>query len=169
MRERAELLAAFSALETSSEAEGTGVLGSNILLEYLHIYHNLYFQGLWWKVVATTHQICSITKSSTGRNVRLSETVAFGMDRPSGCGLRKPTEDLWPLGAATESFGKHATSELGWLGCQDMAGTAMLWSLKCLSLGSTFGDQLWWSSHSGLAIGGRHENRIKKENVMAGD
>ena len=46
IRETAELLAAFSALETSSEAKQTGALGSNILSEYLPVYSNLYFPGL---------------------------------------------------------------------------------------------------------------------------
>lgn len=35
------------------------------------------------------------------------------MEHPSGCGLRKPKEDQWPWGAASESLGKDTANESG--------------------------------------------------------
>lgn len=165
IRETAELLAAFSVLETSSEAEEKTVWGSNILSENLHVYSNFYFQGLWWRTVARH------TRSVLSRSLALVEMLGFLKQLPlggqeDGASFRVRSQEAhrgpMTLGCSPWELGKDAASEPRWLGC--FAGTAKLLPLKCLSLASSR-----WSSRNGLAIGSRYEKRMKKENIRASD
>lgn len=90
IRDTAELLAAFSELGTSSKAEETTVWGSNILSEYLHVYSNLYFQGLWWRTVAWH------TKSVPSQSLALVETLGFLKQLPLGGQKDGASFRMWP-------------------------------------------------------------------------
>lgn len=77
IREAAELLAAFSALKCPLRQKRWCVR-IKYTLRLFTCLQQFIFSGSFMKDSSTTHQICSIMKSSTGGNVRFSEIVAFG-------------------------------------------------------------------------------------------